>query len=160
MERTMYPAIFHKDENGYWVEFPDLAGCLTEGKTFDEAFYMASDALFCWLEFAKNKPIPSSIEQIKPKKDEFVQMIEPIPFLSEDAKQYMISEAIEHGLKERNLNNNQVASILDVDRSYITYIAKGKRVPSVEMAQRIGLLLNFDWHIFFNNENKELEPTT
>ena len=26
-----YPAIFHYEENGYWVEFPDLPGCLSEG---------------------------------------------------------------------------------------------------------------------------------
>ena len=30
MEKIIYPAIFHKDEgHGYWVEFPDLPGCVT-----------------------------------------------------------------------------------------------------------------------------------
>ena len=49
MTRIYYPAFFHKEGNGYWVEFPDLEGCLTEGKTFDEALFMAGDALGEWL---------------------------------------------------------------------------------------------------------------
>ena len=49
MEKIIYPAIFHRGEDGgYWVEFPDLPGCLTEGDTLEEAFLMAGDALDCW----------------------------------------------------------------------------------------------------------------
>ena len=45
---TVYPAIFSKyDDDGeyYIVDFIDLKGCTTEGKTLQEAFYMAQDAM-------------------------------------------------------------------------------------------------------------------
>lgn len=38
MLRT-YPALFHRDEDGYWVEFPDFAGG-TEGLDIEEAMRM------------------------------------------------------------------------------------------------------------------------
>ena len=33
MSETYYPAVFHKAEDigGYWVEYPDLPGCLSLG---------------------------------------------------------------------------------------------------------------------------------
>lgn len=35
MAKIYYPAVFHKEDNDtYWVEFPDLPGCLTQGKSF------------------------------------------------------------------------------------------------------------------------------
>ncbi len=49
MPKIYYSAVFHKDGEGYWVEFPDLQGCLTEGETLDEAMFMASDALGEWI---------------------------------------------------------------------------------------------------------------
>jgi antitoxin HicB len=45
-----YPAIFRKHKRGYWVEFPDVPGCLTEGKTLDHAKKMAREALTGVLE--------------------------------------------------------------------------------------------------------------
>ena len=31
MAKIYYPAVFHKEDNDtYWVEFPDLPGCLTQ----------------------------------------------------------------------------------------------------------------------------------
>lgn len=50
MSKVYYPAVFHKEENGsYWVEFPDLPGCLTQADTFDKALSMAGDVLGEWL---------------------------------------------------------------------------------------------------------------
>ncbi|MFH1017126.1 MAG: type II toxin-antitoxin system HicB family antitoxin [Pseudomonadota bacterium] len=40
-----YPAIFHRQKHGFWVEFPDLPGCLTEGRSFEDARRMAKEAL-------------------------------------------------------------------------------------------------------------------
>ncbi len=40
----VYPAIIHK-ENGYWMEFPDLAGCFTNGDTMEELMEMAQEAM-------------------------------------------------------------------------------------------------------------------
>ena len=41
----MYPAIFHKEEGSYWVEFPDLPGCQTFGDTLAETMEGAQEAL-------------------------------------------------------------------------------------------------------------------
>lgn len=155
MEKIIYPAIFHKDEDhGYWVEFPDLPGCVTEGKTIEEAFLMAGDVLDCWFEDSMQaRPKPTPITEIKAEVGAVVQMIQPAPYQSEDAKQYVIEEAIEKGLEERKLSRNQAATILAVDRSYITHIVNGKKTPSPDMAKRIGLLLGFDWRIFYGDSS-------
>ena len=47
----VYPAIFHEEET-YWVEFPDLEGCVTEGSTLEEAMENAQEAM--GLYFATN----------------------------------------------------------------------------------------------------------
>lgn len=154
MEKILiYPAIFHQDKetgHGYWVEFPDLPGCVTEGETLEEAFLMAGDALDCWFsDTEQDRPKSTPITEIKAEEGDVVQMVQPAPYLSEGAKQYRIEEAIENGLKERKLSKNQAATILAVDRSYITHIVNGKKTPAPDMAKRIGLLLGFDWHIFY-----------
>ncbi|MCM1543549.1 MAG: type II toxin-antitoxin system HicB family antitoxin [Blautia sp.] len=63
----VYPAIFH-EEDGYWVEFPDLSGCVTEGNTIEEAMSMAQEALGLWLvsqiEIGNELPTPSAISDI------------------------------------------------------------------------------------------------
>ena len=33
---SAYPAIFHKEDGSYWVEFPDLPGCQTVGESIGE----------------------------------------------------------------------------------------------------------------------------
>ena len=46
MNRLFYPAVFHKaEEGGFWVSFPDLPECMTQGDSMDEAYEMAVDAL-------------------------------------------------------------------------------------------------------------------
>ena len=97
MEKIVYPAIFHRDESrGYWVEFPDLPGCLTEGDTLEEAFLMAGDALDCWFsDPAQERPEPTPLTDIKTEEGAVVQMVQPAPYLSEEAKQLCIEEAVD-----------------------------------------------------------------
>jgi len=62
-----YYAVFKKTKNAVEVEFPDLAGCSTFGKDWEEALIYAEDVLAAWLanadpEFVKE---PSSHEQLK-----------------------------------------------------------------------------------------------
>ena len=46
MKKFFYPAIFHAaEEGGYWVTFPDIPECITEGDDMEEAYQMAVDAL-------------------------------------------------------------------------------------------------------------------
>lgn len=45
-----YPAILHpSDDGGYWVEFPDLPGCFSQGETLADTIAEASTALGAYL---------------------------------------------------------------------------------------------------------------
>lgn len=44
-----YPAVVHKEDNSYWVEFPDLEGCQTFGDTVNESVSNAQEALTGYL---------------------------------------------------------------------------------------------------------------
>lgn len=46
MKKMFYPAVFHEaEEGGYWVTFPDIPECITEGDSTEEAYSQAVDAL-------------------------------------------------------------------------------------------------------------------
>lgn len=47
----IYPACFYpfEDGQGFTVDFPDLPGCVTEGRTLSEALEMAVDAASGWI---------------------------------------------------------------------------------------------------------------
>lgn len=80
MLEYVYPAIFHKnDDNSYTVIFPDLQGCITEGKSLGEAMKMAQSAVSQWLEYSKEKkleiPQSSSLDDIETEAGEFVNLV-------------------------------------------------------------------------------------
>lgn len=64
----VYPAVFHKENSSYWVEFPDLPGCHTYGDSIAETMVSAQEALAGYLLTLseQNMPIasPSSISAI------------------------------------------------------------------------------------------------
>ena len=45
MNKLFYPAIFHREDEGFWVSFPDFPECLTEGDDMDHAYEMAEHAI-------------------------------------------------------------------------------------------------------------------
>lgn len=48
--------IIKKDEAGYYVaEVPALPGCISQGKTFDEAIANVKEAVEGWLEVMESK---------------------------------------------------------------------------------------------------------
>ena len=148
----IYPAIFYKEDGVYRVEFPDLNGCITQGETIEEAFAMAKEALSLYIDGIKELPEATEMSKIETKNGETVMLVEADN--ADDIVYFKKSEVpkyIEGGLEAKGLTKNQVAFILDVDRSYLTHIVKGDRVPSVDMAKRIGILLGFDWKVFFPN---------
>ena len=69
MEKLFYPAIFHEaEEGGFWVSFPDLPECLTEGDDMQQAYEMAVDALGISLTSRKAEseliPKPTEINKV------------------------------------------------------------------------------------------------
>lgn len=66
----VYPAIFHNEES-YWVDFPDLEGCVSEGGSLEEAMENAQEAMGLYLvaliEEGQALPVASDIRDIKSK---------------------------------------------------------------------------------------------
>jgi predicted RNase H-like HicB family nuclease len=76
----VYPAIFHRnDDESYTITYPDLPGCISEGKTLGNAMYMAQSALTQWIGYLADKkqdiPSASSVKKIKISNCEFVNFI-------------------------------------------------------------------------------------
>ena len=55
-----------EDGSGYFIEFPDLPGCISDGDTIEEAISNGSEAVSCWLKAAKEMqrtiPEPGAFE--------------------------------------------------------------------------------------------------
>nr|DAI65668.1 MAG TPA: HicB-like antitoxin [Caudoviricetes sp.] len=74
MMKIIYPACFYPCEekaDAYTVVVPDLPGCVSEGDTLLDAITMATEAASGWvldeLEYGKEIPPASSIQEIKPE---------------------------------------------------------------------------------------------
>jgi len=63
-----YPAVFEKDDEKYFVNFPDIHPCYTEGSTLEEAVIRAKDVLESRIEVAlirnEQLPVPSDIDTL------------------------------------------------------------------------------------------------
>lgn len=80
MTEYVYPAIFHPNEDGsFTITFPDLPGCISEGKSLGNAMYMAQSALTQWIEYLIDKkesvPMASNSQDVTTSQDEFVNLI-------------------------------------------------------------------------------------
>lgn len=80
MAEYVYAAVFHKNKDGsYTIDYPDLPGCISEGKDIANAMYMAEKALSQWIEYLKDKekdiPAASTLKSIKTTRDEFASYI-------------------------------------------------------------------------------------
>lgn len=75
----VYPAIFHKEDSSYWVEFPDLEGCQTYGGTPSETVTCAQEALAGYLLtlLEENREItaPSDVSVIPHDNDSFITLV-------------------------------------------------------------------------------------
>lgn len=78
--KYFYPAYFHKaEEGGFWISFPDIPECLTQGYDMSEAYEMAIDALGLALEDRikeKRIPTPTEIDKLSPEDDAYIVLIE------------------------------------------------------------------------------------
>ena len=69
--KTAYPAIVHEEDGSFWVEFPDLEGCFSEGEAMADAISNASDALGGYLCSLMDRgieiPVASDAKDIQPE---------------------------------------------------------------------------------------------
>lgn len=92
----VYPAIFHHEDDSYWVEFPDLPGCQTFGSNINETVAFAQEALSGYLitifEEGQLLPVPSELSSIVCDGDSFVSLV------SCDVKQCKDTKAVKKTL--------------------------------------------------------------
>lgn len=64
-----YPAVIHREDDSYWIEFPDLDGCHTFADTLEDVFDEAREALGAYcsalLDEGKELPMASDISSIE-----------------------------------------------------------------------------------------------
>lgn len=104
----VYPAIFHKEEDMYWVEFPDLEVCHTYGSSINETLETAQEALAAYLltllEQGKALPAPSDISSISAE-DGFSSLV------SCDIDQYKDTKAVKKTLTIPSWLNDRAVSM-------------------------------------------------
>ena len=81
MNKLFYPAIFHRaEEGGFWITFPDIPECMTQGDDMEQAYEMAVEALGLAITGFEEESIPipnaSKPDAITTAADEFCVVIE------------------------------------------------------------------------------------
>ncbi len=81
MKKLFYPAIFHKaEEGGFWITFPDIPECMTQGDDMQQAYEMAVDALGLAITSCEEEklelPVPSEPYKIVLGEGEFCVVVE------------------------------------------------------------------------------------
>lgn len=78
--KLIYPAVFHREDESVWVEFPDLEGCQSFGDNVKEALDGAKEALegYCitLLEEKRKLPEASDMLSVKTDKNSFATLVE------------------------------------------------------------------------------------
>lgn len=110
-----YPAIFHKEEDSYWVEFPEFGGG-TEGDNIEEAMVnahqMLESVLATFIDEDLPLPKPSDITKIKVE-DGFTSMIQvdSTPFIKNNKtirKNVTVPEWLVRLCDSQNINYSEV----------------------------------------------------
>lgn len=105
----IYPAIFHKENDSYWVEFPDLEGCQTYGSTLSETMGFAQEALAGYLLslLEDNTPIPqpSDLSSVTYDNSSFTTLV------TCDINQYKDTKAVKKTLTIPSWLNERAVSM-------------------------------------------------
>ena len=81
MNKLFYPALFHEaEEGGFWVSFPDIPECMTQGDDMQQAYEMAVEALGLSLSSMEDEkaeiPMASRPQDIQNEADSFLVVVE------------------------------------------------------------------------------------
>ena len=76
----IYPALFSQnDDKTYTITFPDLPGCISEGKSLENALRMAHSALTQWVDYLKESneelPVASNIMGLSAENNQFLSLV-------------------------------------------------------------------------------------
>jgi antitoxin HicB len=129
-----YQIKMYKEGNGYWGEFPDLPGCLTQGETLEEFLEYAREALSLYLEEARDPnweiPVP------KNRKGKSFAWVTPY---EDVAIPLMIRQArLEKGIGQRQLAKRLGMSVQQIQRLE----TPGKSNPTIKTLSAISRALD------------------
>jgi|MudIll2142460700_1097286.scaffolds.fasta_scaffold275355_2 predicted RNase H-like HicB family nuclease/DNA-binding XRE family transcriptional regulator len=139
LEGSYYARITKQRGGGYLVEFPDLSGCLTEGKDLKTALANAREALSGWLFVAlkHGDHVPAGrvrhgrgYHRIVPDLDVSVPLV------------------IRMGRQRRGLTQRQVAAALGISQqAYQRLESPGKSNPTLKTLDRLSGILGLEFHL-------------
>ncbi len=103
-----YPALVHKDpDSDFGISFPDFPGCVTAGKSLEEAHALATEALQFHVDSmfkdGDTIPNPSIIEDVPGHNPQEYMMI-PVQFPAEQAQDFM-SQLIRQEVSPENIDD-------------------------------------------------------
>ena len=114
-----YPAIFTLENDEYWVEFVDLKGCFSDGKTLAEAMENAKEAMGLFLEDLTEYPeCTTDIKSIKSEENQIVS------FVSVDLEEH-----------KRKYENKSVKKTLSIP-AWLNTIAEKENVNFSQILQK------------------------
>ena len=99
---TSYIALIHKDDaTDYGVSFPDFPGCITGGKSLEEAQAMAGEALSLHidgvLEDGDRLPAPSPLSSIMQHRENLKAVAFLVPVVSSSQKVVRVNITMREG---------------------------------------------------------------
>lgn len=79
MSKYVYPAVFEKEGDQYFISFPDIENCFTQGEDLQDGLDNAQDALCLMLYHMEKEdkaiPKPSNPTNIDVSQDQFVSLV-------------------------------------------------------------------------------------
>lgn len=125
-----YIALVQKENNQYGIIFPDFPGCVSVGKTIDEAYKNGIEALALHIEGLKEDkekiPQPRTVEEIKTSKEDWYDinnsLIMYIPYISNNTNKYKrINITLNQSILDRidRITNNRSAFLSKAAENYL-----------------------------------------
>ena len=78
--KMIYPAVFHFEDNAYWVEFPDLPGCQSFGSSLSDTLENAREALEVYaislIESKEEIPAATDISKLSIERNCFASLVD------------------------------------------------------------------------------------
>lgn len=122
----IYPAVFHFEEGSYWVEFPDLPGCFSDGDTPEEAMKNAQESMELYFEpdeeTEPNYPQPTNINDILKPENGFISYVSGNVDLAKSGKAIKktltIPEWLNNKATQQGINFSQVLQEALIKKCY------------------------------------------
>ncbi|MDR1828110.1 MAG: type II toxin-antitoxin system HicB family antitoxin [Methylobacteriaceae bacterium] len=98
---SRYPGIVDYDEKNriYGIRFPDMPGTVSVGKSLDELYENAQEALRMMADaeaqFGRDVPVPSSINSVRDVMESTDMCVMPVPLYRTDRRPVKISVSLE-----------------------------------------------------------------